>query len=137
MPALTRVLCDDDRSRSSIGYREHCPPLDLPVPESLGALDDALAAAGWIHDEQGFHCPQHDPSALWFRVRLSSGSTIEPLPGMRLRLRSDLDGGAVTMADAQIHFDPARFDVEDLGEGVWRAKATGTRWPTEQGNAHE
>lgn len=127
MPARIQVACEENRPFGGI----HCGYVDVEIPDDLSDphVADAVAAAGWTHDKNGYHCPKHDPAARWLRVRLSTDQDIEPLPGLRMRIpRVDNEPRIVT--DAEILFDPDRWDVEDDGNGVLgRAKPVGTDWP--------
>lgn len=126
-----RITCNGDASRT-IGGGIPCPYADLEVDPGR-SLDfqiyDQLKPLGWSFNgpDQQF-CPHHNPDLAGQHIVISR-DYIEPVPGVRLRLRDQAVEGGGSRVHVEILLDKARYDVEMLSRGAWRAKHISDEWP--------
>ena len=135
-----RITCEKDPSRTVAGGNP-CPYADIEVDPGR-SLDlqiyDQLKPLGWSFNGEQQFCPHHNPDLIGQRLDLSR-DYIEPVPGVHLRLHdiAIAIGSGDRRVRAEILLDRARYDVEELGRGAWRAKHVSEDWPDAKDKADD
>lgn len=122
-----RITCEKDTPFSGV---QPCPYADIQV-DAGRSLDtqiyDQLKPLGWAFNGEQQFCPHHNPDLTGKHIVLGR-DYIEPVPGVRLRLRDHAIEGGGQRVHAEVLLDRNRYDVDGT-ESVWRAKHVSEDWP--------
>jgi len=122
MIARIQIACEESNP-----YRDiHCGYIDIEVPPDLIVdIPAAFKQADWTHDENGYHCPRHNPALTGLPIVLTD-DYIEPVPGVRIRVTGAYGGERIK---AEILLDPTRYRVVRDG-GLWEVEHASENRPT-------